>query len=187
MKGLDNSTYLMLYIISNVVALLILGFSWKMRRIARLLLFFIFLLASWTNWNEAIVAPHFYLDYAGLTFSGFYRHFINGWFSTHITLAVGFIATCQALIAFSMLCKGWIFKTGAVGAIIFLLAIAPLGVGSAFPCTVILAVSIWLLLRYKEVDYLWISHAKNRWNMINTEVSKKDKNYIYANHNKRII
>ena len=42
MKGLDNSTYLMLYIISNAVSLLILGLSWKMQRVARLLLFIIF-------------------------------------------------------------------------------------------------------------------------------------------------
>ena len=160
MKGLDNSTYLMLYIISNVAALLILWLSWKMQRMARLLLCIIFAWASWTNWNEAIVAPQFYLDYGNLAFSGSYRHFINGWFSTHITLAVGFIATCQALIAFSILLKGWIFKTSVVGAIVFLLAIAPLGVGSAFPCTVILAISFWMLIRKKKVDYLWISTAK---------------------------
>ena len=160
MKGLDNSTYLMLYIISNAVALLILLLGWKMQRVARLMLFLIFAWASWTNWNEAIVAPQFYLDYSNLTFSGLYRNFIDGWFSSHITLAVGFIATCQALIAFFMLLNGWIFKTGAIGAIIFLLAIAPLGVGSAFPCTVILAISIWLILRKKKFEYLWISPEK---------------------------
>lgn len=160
MKGLDNNTYLTLYIISNAVALFILLLSWKVQRMARLLLFIIFAWASWTNWNEAIVAPQFYLDYGNLTFSGLYRKFIDGWFSSHITPAVGFIATCQALIAFSMLLKGWIFKTGAAGAIIFLLAIAPLGVGAAFPCTLILGISIWLMLRSKKVDYLWISTAE---------------------------
>ncbi len=160
MKGLDNSTYLMLYIISNAVSLLILGLSWKMQRVARLLLFIIFAWAGWTNWNEAIVAPQFYLDYGNLTFSGLYRDFIYGWFSTHITLAVGFVATCQALIAFSILLKGRIFRIGAVGAVVFLIAIAPLGVGSAFPCTVILAISFWLLIRKNEVDYLWMSSAR---------------------------
>jgi hypothetical protein len=159
MKGLENSTYLILYIISNVVALLMLWAGWKNQRILRLMLFIVFAWASFTNWNEALVAPQFYLEYAGLTFSGWYRDFINGWFSTHITLTVGTIATCQALIAMSMLLKGWIFKTAAIGAIIFLLAIAPLGVGAAFPCTVIMAVSIWLLLRNKKINYLWISTA----------------------------
>lgn len=104
--------------------------------------------------------PQFYLDYAGLTFSGWYKSFINGWFSNHITVAVVFIATCQALIAISMILKGWIFKTGAVGAIVFLLAIVPLGVGSAFPCTLILAISVWIVLRHKQIDYLWLPHSK---------------------------
>lgn len=160
MKGLDNSTYLLLYIISNAISLLILGLSWKTQRAARLLLFLIFVWASWTNWNEAIVAPLFYLNYGHLTFSELYRRFIIGWFSTHITQAVGLIATCQALIAFSILLKGWMFKTGAAGAIIFLLAIAPLGVGSAFPCTLILAISFWLLTRNKKLEYLWISKTR---------------------------
>ena len=160
MKGLENNTYLALYIISNVIALLMLWASLKHYRISRLLFFLVFAWASWTNWNEAIIAPRFYLDYAGLTFSNWYRDFIQGWFSWHITLAVGFIATCQALIATAMLLKGWIFKTAAIGAIIFLLAIAPLGVGSAFPCTIILAIAMWLLTRQKEIDYLWISGSK---------------------------
>jgi len=160
MKGLENNTYLVLYIISNVIALLMLLAAWTQRRILRVMFFIVFAWASWTNWNEAIIAPQFYLDYAGLTFSNWYRDFIQGWFSWHITLAVGFIATCQALIAVSMLLRGWIFKIAAIGAIIFLLAIAPLGVGSAFPCTIILAIAMWSLTRQKEIDYLWISGSK---------------------------
>lgn len=160
MEALDNHTYLVLYIISNVISLLILLTSWKYYRISRLMFFIVFAWASWTNWNESIVAPQFYLDYAGLAFSDLYRGFILGWFSRHITMAVGFIATCQALVAIAMLLKGWIFKIGAIGAIIFLLAIAPLGVGSAFPCTVILAIGMWSLLRQKHVDYVWIPHSK---------------------------
>jgi hypothetical protein len=159
MKGLENNTYLVLYIISNVIALLMLLAAWTQRRILRVMFFIVFAWASWTNWNEAIIAPQFYLDYAGLTFSNWYRDFIQGWFSWHITLAVGFIATCQAMIAISMLLRGWIFKTGVIGAIIFLLAIAPLGVGSAFPCTIILAIAMWSLVRQKEIDYLWVNDS----------------------------
>jgi hypothetical protein len=157
MKGLDNNTYLIMYIISNTVALVMLWAAWKQHRVLRLMFFLLFAWASWTNWTEAINTPQFYLDYADLSFSGFYRDFIRGWFSHHITLAVGFIATCQALIGVSMLLKGWILRIGAIGAIIFLIAIVPLGVGSAFPCTLIMAVSMWSLLFEKETDYLWIN------------------------------
>lgn len=155
MKGLENSTYLILYVISNVVALTMLWASWKQHRILRLMFFLLFAWASWTNWMEAIRSPQFYLDYADLTFSAYYYDFIHGWFSHHITLAVGIIATCQALIAISMLLKGLILKIGAMGAIIFLLAIIPLGVGAAFPCTLVMAIAMWSLFREKQTQYLW--------------------------------
>jgi len=161
MKGLENNTYLILYVISNVVALVMLYAAWKNHRILRLMFFILFAWASWTNWTEAIKTPQFYLDYADLTFFGFYYDFIHGWFSHHITLAVGFIAICQAFISISMFLKGRILKTGAIGAIIFLLAIAPLGVGAAFPCTLIMAVAMSSLLREKQIDYLWNGHSNN--------------------------
>ena len=155
MSNLNHNVFIALYLISNLLALAMLWAGWKNQRILRGLILLVFAWASWTNWNEALIAPQFYLDYANLTFLSFYRYFINGWFSTHITLTVGFIATCQLLIAISMLFKGWIFKTGAVGAITFLIAIAPLGFGAAFPCTLIMAAAILLMLRKKEFDYLW--------------------------------
>jgi len=158
-SNLNYNIFLALYIISNLLALAMLWAGWKNQRILRLLVSLIFAWASWTNWNEAVIASQFYLDYANLTFLALYRHFINGWFSAHITMVVGFIATCQSLIAISMLFKGWLFKTGAIGAIIFLIAIAPLGFGAAFPCTLIMAAAILLMLRKKEIGYLWQSGA----------------------------
>ncbi len=161
MRDLNYNIFLVLYIFSNLLALTMLWAGWKNQRVLRLLVSLVFAWASWTNWNEAVIAPQFYMEYADLTFSGLYKHFINGWFSTHITLVVGLIASCQSLIAISMLFKGWIFKTGAVGAIIFLFAVAPLGFGAAFPCTIIMAASIWLMLRKKEINYLWKPHHYN--------------------------
>ena len=159
MRDLNYNVFLALYIFSNMLALIMLWAGWKNQRVLRLLVSLVFAWASWTNWNEAVIAPQFYMEYASLSFLESYRHFINGWFSTHITLTVGFIATCQSLIAISMLFKGWIFKTGAIGAIIFLIAIAPLGFGAGFPCTLIMAAAISLMLRKKAINYLWKSHA----------------------------
>ena len=157
MKGFENQTYLLMYIISNVVALLILSTAWKQPRIARLLFFLLFIWASWTNWKTALYNPQFYIEYADLSFLTIYRQFIRGWFSEHVTEMVGFIATCQALIAVSMLLKGWMLKTGAIGAIIFLLGIAPLGVGSAFPFSITASLALYLILKDGTNDYLWIS------------------------------
>ena len=62
-------------------------------------------------------------------------------------LVVGFIATAQAFIAVSLLLKGRIYKAGIIGGVIFLIAIAPLGVGSAFPCTLLLALALGMIYK----------------------------------------
>jgi hypothetical protein len=160
MKGFDNQTYMMLLTISNGVALLQLVAAIKWPRIARLSFFILFAWASWTNWRESQQTPEFYLDYADLTWNDWYKDFITGWFAQHIELAVGFIATCQGLIAISMLFKGWIFKIGSIGAIVFLISILPLGVGSGFPCTAIMAIAIYILLKKHNTKFVWQNRRK---------------------------
>lgn len=155
MKGLDNQLYVTLLIACNIVAVLQLIAAIKWPRIARLSFFLLFAWASWANWSESRSAPQFYLEYADLTWSAWYKNFIMGWFADHIQLAVGFIASCQALIAVSMLLKGWIYKVGSVGAIIFLLSILPFGVGSGFPCTGTMAIAVFILLRKHNNEFAW--------------------------------
>ena len=152
MKGLDNSLYLILYIISNVIALILLFAAWKAPKLARLLFFLLFAWASYKNMTVVIRSPQSYLDYADFTFLDMYKQFISGWFSKHIATVIALIATCQALIAISMLLKNFFFKIGAVGAIVFLIAIAPLGVGAAFPCTVIMAIALIVILSKQSTD-----------------------------------
>jgi hypothetical protein len=155
MKGLDNQVYVTLLIISNMVAILQLIAAIKWPRIARLSFFLLFAWASATNLTESQRTPDFYLEYADLTWSGWYRNFIKSWFADHIQLAVGFVALCQGLIAVSMLLKGWIYKIGSVGAFVFLLSILPLGVGSGFPCTAIMAIAVIILLRKYNNEFIW--------------------------------
>ncbi len=155
MKGLNNNFYVMLLVISNLVAILQLVAAIKWPRVARLSFFVLFVWASWTNWAISQRTPQSYLDYADLTWSGWYKNFINGWFAEHIKLAVGFVALCQGFIAISMLFKGWIFRMGCMGGIIFLLAILPFGVGSGFPCTIIMAGALFILLRKHKTELLW--------------------------------
>lgn len=155
MKGLDNELYIILLIISNVIAVLQLIGSIKWPRVARLSFFLLFAWASWINWKTAIQSPGDYLEYADLTWISWYASFINGWFARHILLAVGFIATGQALIALSMLLKGWMYAIGCIGAIIFLLAILPFGVGAGFPATAIMAIACFILLKKQPVNFLW--------------------------------
>jgi hypothetical protein len=153
MNSLENKIYLIAYIISNTLAIIYFIAALKWPRAGRLLFFILFAWASWANWNMVINNPKDYLSYADLTFLGIYKTFISGWFSDHIPLAVGFIATGQALIAVSLLTKGWIYKVGLISGIVFLIAIVPLGIGSAFPCTLLLAIALGLLGNQNQ--YLW--------------------------------
>lgn len=158
MKGLENQTYLLAYLISNAVAVLMLWAAWKRPRLARLMFLLLFGWASWVNWTTALQNPRFYIEYADLSFLDLYEDFIRGWFSHHITGMVGFIATCQALIALSMPFRGWLLKTGLIGAVVFLVAIAPLGVGSAFPFSITASFALLFILKNKGNDYLWVRH-----------------------------
>ena len=106
MNGLENKVYLIAYIISNAFALLVLFFSWKHIKLSRLAFVILFGWASWANWTTALNSPGDYLDYVSLSFFPLYKQFIEGWFSNHIVLVVGFIATAQAFIAVSLLLKG---------------------------------------------------------------------------------
>jgi hypothetical protein len=147
MNGLENKVYLIAYIISNAFALLVLFFSWRHIKLSRLAFVILFGWASWANWTTALNSPGDYLDYVSLSFFPLYKQFIEGWFSNHILLVVGFIATAQAFIAISLLLKGRIYKAGIIGGIIFLISIAPLGVGSAFPCTLLLALALGMIYK----------------------------------------
>ena len=73
MKGLENSNNLLLYIISNIIAVFMLWLSWKSVRLSRLLFFLILAWASWTNWRTALLSPDTYLGEADLSFFKFYR------------------------------------------------------------------------------------------------------------------
>jgi hypothetical protein len=154
LKGLENQSYLLPYLISNIVALVLLLSVSLWPRATRLAFLLLFGWAAYTNLSTVLSTPQVYEDYANLAFLDLYVDFIRGWFSAHTEAAVSAIALGQALIAVSMALKGWVFKAGAIGAIVFLVAIGPLGVGSAFPCTLIMAVAMGFLLQGNQ-PYLW--------------------------------
>lgn len=157
MKGFENEIYRYLLLVSNAVALIMLFAAIKWPRIARLMFFLLFGWACWMNFTTAIEKPQVYLDYADLTWSRYYYNFIHGWFSQHIKESVTVIAICQGLIALSMLLNGWIFKIGVSGAILFLLAIVPFGVGSGFPATIVMSIALVIILVRHADNFIWMS------------------------------
>jgi hypothetical protein len=156
MKGFENQAYLIAYIISNTIAVLLVWLAWKQPKAARVLFILLFSWACWINWKTALQTPRVYLEYGEMAILEPYKQFIQGWFSKHILLIVSGIATCQGLIAIALAMKGRVYKAGCIGAIIFLLAIMPLGVGSAFPSTLVGAVALAVLFRSQH-SLVWQS------------------------------
>jgi hypothetical protein len=147
------------YIISNMVGWLYLFVAVKKTWIARLMFFLLFSWASWLNLNTASQHPEVYLVYAEKSIS-IYTDFIQGWFKNHITLFVSCVAVGQGMIAVGMLLKGVWVKLACIGAIIFLLAIAPLGLNSAFPFSLFVSAAAYFIIRNDDKRYLWERRKK---------------------------
>ena len=115
----------------------------------------LFVYATLVNAAVALFKPESYLDNARYVLLEGYRTFILGWFSEHIGLVVGLISLGQAFITIGLIMGGWYARAALLGAIIFLLAIAPLGVASAFPSSLIWAAgAAWLLIHGESRRWL---------------------------------
>jgi hypothetical protein len=143
--------FLLLYLISNAVGLLLIYVCYRWFKAGRIVFSLIFLAAGIFNFYTAGKSPDVYVEaYGDSAWFSFYKDFIYGFFSQHVTLLVRIIAAGQIIIGIFLLLRGVLFMLGILGGIIFLLAIAPLGIGSAFPCTIFMAFGLYLLYRNKK-------------------------------------
>ena len=137
--------YLVAYLIANFIALGILALAFWRPTIVRWMWVAVFVWAASVNTMTVAREPWVYLAYGALTPSTLYRDFIAGWFSTHIQPFVLSIAAGQLTIAILLSRAGDARWLGVLGASFFLLAIAPLGVGSGFPFSVIAIASLLVM------------------------------------------
>ena len=163
MNGLNDPTFLTAWIISNIIGVLILWAAFKRPKWARLALFLVFAVACWINYTTAQQSPEVYLSYSEYSVQ-VYQDFINGWFSSNISTMVSLIAIGQGMIAIGMILRGWWVKMACIGAIVFLLAIAPLGVGSGFPFPFVVALAAWFILQKREKGYIWQRNNRSKEN-----------------------
>jgi hypothetical protein len=140
------------YMLSNFIAVLILYICIIKPVFGRMCMSLLFLGGAVVNTVISISHPQIYMTYADVAALPAYIRFINGYFSSHITGFVLLIALGQLLIGLALLWKGPLEKIALVGATIFLLAIAPLGAGASFPCTVILAMACLFLMKEKKIS-----------------------------------
>jgi hypothetical protein len=143
--------FLLPWFITNVVSLMVVYVCFKWKKAGRYLFGVIFLLAAAVNAWMGIFQPSAYLDYGKLTFLTIYKAFIYGFFAENTTLLVLLVALGQLAISIGMFLNKKLLAPAIAGAAIFLLAIVPLGVGSAFPASLFLVGGLWLLARRQEV------------------------------------
>lgn len=131
---------------SNLVALALLFVSRRWPRVGRALFCVLFAWAFAINLRLALTQPSAYLEYARWAIEP-YRRFILGAFARHAGPIIAAIACGQLAIAALTAARGRWAALGLAGAIAFLLAIAPLGRGSAFPFSLITSAAALLLIR----------------------------------------
>jgi hypothetical protein len=150
------SEYVTPYIVSNTFALaLLVGAFWR-PKVVRMAFALMFVAASAVNAYTAITEPMVYLEYGDLALVEWYSEFIYGPFAEFIAPMVLAIAIGQLACGVLLFAGGQLARLGALGGGIFLLAIAPLGVGSAFPfsvtCILALIVMDWRLQHPSAID-----------------------------------
>jgi proline iminopeptidase len=126
---------------SSLVGFVMFVAALRSPRVGRVLLSALFVWAAGTNLRIALTTPDDYLVFAQFAVLDVYRAFILGFFAQHTAAVIATIAIGQALIAFLLAANGRARRLGYIGAIVFLVAIVPLGVGAGFPATVLMALA----------------------------------------------
>ncbi len=143
-ENMDSQNVLIPYIVSHVLTLCLIFVCWKWPKIGKIIWAIIFILAGIFNAYTVTSDPQAYLMYSQWAI-GPYQKIINGVFSSNTSLFVYLIALGQILVGALLFHKKKLFQLGVMGGIIFLIAISPLGVGAAFPSTLLMAFSLFLL------------------------------------------
>lgn len=135
------------YIGAQLVAALYAIAAWRWPRPARVIAGIGFLVAGGFNIWTALHSPSLYVEAFGPQAFPIYRTFIYAVFARHTALFVIAIALGQLAVGAAVFAHRRWRKLGYLGAIAFLVAITPLGIGAAAPSTLIFAIGMALLLR----------------------------------------
>ncbi len=135
------------YLGSNIISAALVFAAVKWPRVTRVLFVTIFFAAGVFNAYTAITEPEAYMMYADMAVLDVYRNFITGFFGSHTQIIVLTIALGQLGIAALLCGDNRLLKVGVVGGVMFFVAIIPLGMGSAFPASLLMAIAIVLMWR----------------------------------------
>jgi len=147
---MDSQDIWVPYIITHAISIVLIFICYKWPKIGKVAWGIIFVLAGIFNIYLGLTNPQKYVD-LGQGAVGIYQKFIYGIFSSYTSLIVSLIALGQIMVGIFLFMKRMPFLWGILGGIIFLVAISPLGIGSAFPSPLLMVISLILLhIRYKK-------------------------------------
>lgn len=134
------------FIISNAGAIVIFWFSVGNKGLAKSLLSVLFIGAAIFNAYTSLANPASYRDFVDTAVLEWYKNFLSGFFSDHTTAIVLAVSVAQFYIGVAMQMNRIRFVMACLGGFLFGVAIAPLGVGSAFPASIVLSAAFLVLL-----------------------------------------
>ena len=133
------------FVVTNAISLALVAVSFKWPHGIRWFLALFFIGSAFVNALLALRRPGLYVEATrDVALLQIYRNFITGFFSRHTTPIVVLIALGQFLCGLFLALGGPWLWWGTAGVILFLLAIAPLGVFSAFPATLFWAAAAFV-------------------------------------------
>ena len=134
------------WIVSNAFALMLIALAWKLPKVCRAIFGFVFAAAALFNAMTVLTNAQAYVEGFGpQALFPFYENFIYGPFARHTAPFVLAIAAGQLALGLLMFARGTAFRLGLAGGMLFFLAIAPLGQGSALPMPLLGIAALWVL------------------------------------------
>ena len=133
------------FVVTNAISLALVALAFRWPNGLRWFLALFFMGSACVNAIMAVRRPGLYVEATrDAALLQIYRDFISGFFSRHTTAIVLLIALGQLCCGLFLALGGPWLWWGTVGVILFLLAIAPLGVFSAFPATLFWAAAAFI-------------------------------------------
>lgn len=144
---LHDPTILTFVIVANMLAIAMVWITWRSRQWGRRLFALNFLGAAFFNAIFWYIEPEEYGYYSEFVWVDAYRNFILGPFLNNLRLFLGLIVLYQLSVGIGLLSKGWWMKSAAFLGMLFLIVIAPFGLGAAFPATLIQSLGLFWIYR----------------------------------------
>ncbi|MBK6760941.1 MAG: hypothetical protein IPH85_05870 [Ignavibacteria bacterium] len=149
----DDSTFWIAYGVSNAGGAILAITAAKWPIASRYLYTALFGWACWFNITTVLDTPEVYADYAYFAVFPFLVDFIDGWFSSNTLAVIIPVAIGQGLIALGMMLGGRWQRFAAIGAMTFFVAVMPLGIGSAFPATLLMGIGAFFLMKNASTQH----------------------------------